>query len=258
LNINPKNLIMKNIIYLLSLCSSLVLLGQNDQSTYNAATGWKSSAATTQATDQRQVGAFEGISVSGPFYVTLKKGTPGTVAIDASSKILEDIVTKVEDGQLIIKFKNHKVNRRINSKISIEVPINSVHSVKLSGSGKIQSNFEIESKNFSTALSGSGSIAIEVAAAKVSGKLSGSGKIELEGKTEQANFQLAGSGKIEASPLVAQEAHIKLSGSGRVHVHADKRVDSKISGSGRVKYKSNTKEPQVYSMVNGSGGVSRM
>lgn len=249
---------MKKYFYLLAFCSAALLTAQSPVlSTYNAATGWKNTATTPQASEERQVGTFKAIGVSGPFEVTLTNGTPGAIRLEGSSNVRDKIETKVKEGELIIKFKNYKIASRMNSKIRIEVPIQTISSVKLSGSGRIISDFKIKTNTMHTALSGSGKIAISVTAENLKGKLSGSGKIELKGAAENTSLQLSGSGRITASALESQEAEVKISGSGRIEVYAQEMLSSQISGSGTVKYKSDNEKPRVFSTVNGSGRVTR-
>ena len=249
---------MKKFFYLIALCSAALLTAQSPVlSTYNAATGWKNTATSLQASEERQVGAFTAIGVSGPFEVTLTSGTPGTIHIEGNSNVRDNIETKVKEGVLVIKFKNYKIASRMNSRIRIEIPIETVNSVKLSGSGRIVTDFKIKTNELYTALSGSGKITVAVTAQNLKGKLSGSGKIELKGEAENTNLQLSGSGRITASELKSKEANVKISGSGRIEVYAQEMLSSQISGSGTVKYKSDNEKPQVFSTVNGSGRVTR-
>jgi hypothetical protein len=63
--------------------------------------------ASAQTEESRQVSGFNSIASSGPFNVHVNINGTESLKISASSEIMSEIETVVEDGKLEIKFKHH-------------------------------------------------------------------------------------------------------------------------------------------------------
>ena len=136
-------------------------------------------------TETRDVGRYEGVSLSGWFDVELVSGAEGTITLEGEENLLEHLETEVDrDGTLKIKTEkgyNLQPSSWRNGGIRITVPVESIGEVSLSGSGDIVGKTRLAAGHFRTTMSGSGDISLEVEAENLDASLSGSGDIVLSG-----------------------------------------------------------------------------
>tara|TARA_R110000765_G_scaffold161491_2_gene265983 strand:- start:541 stop:1266 length:726 start_codon:yes stop_codon:yes gene_type:complete len=208
-------------------------------------------------TIERSTGDYEGIAVSGWFDVDLVSGNEGDITLQGDENLLEYIITEVKDGKLVIKTEKG-VNLKSSSwksEIRITVPVESISLVSMSGSGDIVGKTKIKSDKFSTAMSGSGDITLDIESNSLSASMSGSGDITLSGTTKDFDATISGSGDIEAYNLEADNVSATVSGSADIQVTAKKSIKARVSGSGDISYRGNPEK--VDTKTSGSGDISK-
>ena len=208
-------------------------------------------------TVERNVGEYDAVGVSGWFDVDLVAGREGEIILEGESNLLEHIKTEVKNGKLSIK-----VEKGYNLKpsswddgIRITVPVESINSIALSGSGDIVSKTMIKSNNFKTAMSGSGDITLDIEATTIDASMSGSGDITLNGSTTDFDATISGSGDIKAYGLEADNVNATVSGSADIKVTANKMLRARVSGSGDISYRGNPEK--LDTKASGSGDISK-
>ncbi len=244
-----KNTIMKKIITL-GLALSMVAIT-------NAQWGKRIKGNGNVVTVERSVGDYDAVALAGWFDVELVAGDEGELTLKGESNLLEYIKTEVKNGKLIVKVEKG-VNLKPsnwNSGIYITVPVETINSVTLSGSGDIVGKTTLKSDNFDTRISGSGDITLAIEAENVEATLSGSGDINLEGRATNLDIQVSGSGDIKAYELEAEFATVQVSGSADVKVTVNQSIDARVSGSGDISYRGNPKK--IKSKSSGAGDISK-
>jgi len=212
------------------------------------------STALFAQTQTRTVGSFESIHVAGHYDVHLTEGSTGTLTLHGAADDLKQIETYVKHGELVIKQKKSSwLTDWSSGKISINLPVETLTQVTLSGSGSIQAKHTIQAEDFNIVLSGSGEIWLPLETNSLKGTLTGSGDIELQGKASLASFQLTGSGDVKASSFESDEAYAKVTGSGDIVLHSNSKLEAKISGSGDILCYGDPKIQQI--QTTGSGEV---
>lgn len=208
-------------------------------------------------TIERCVGDYDEVALAGWFDVELVSGQEGELSLKGESNLLEYIKTEVKDGKLVIKTEKGVNLRPSNWKggIHITVPVESISSVALSGSGDIVGKTTIKTDDFSTRMSGSGDITLSVEAQSVTAGLSGSGDIALEGKTTDLRVKVSGSGDVKAYDLEAENVTAQVSGSADIKVTANQSLNAQVSGSGDIHYRGNP--DKIKSKASGSGDISK-
>lgn len=208
-------------------------------------------------TIERSVGDYDAVALSGFFDVDLVAGTEGELTLKGEENLLEYIKTEVKDGKLVIKVEKG-VNLRPsnwNEGIHVTVPIESIDSATLSGSGDIVGETTIKTRHFKTSISGSGDISLDVEADTVSANMSGSGDIKLSGKTTDFEVSISGSGDIKAYDLEADNVDARVSGSADIKVTVNETLKARVAGSGDIHYRGNPKK--IDSKSSGSGDISK-
>jgi flagellar basal body rod protein FlgG len=173
-----------------------------------------------KVTIDRSTNDYDAIAVSGWFDVDLVDGKEGQLTLEGESNLLEYITTEVKNGKLIIKTEKN-VNLKPsnwNSGIRITVPVESVSSISLSGSGDIVGKTTIKVEKLETAMSGSGDITLDIDTNSVGARMSGSGDITFSGNTANFTASISGSGDIKAFELEADNVEATVSGSADIKV----------------------------------------
>ncbi len=210
-------------------------------------------------TINRSTEDYDQVAVAGWFDVELVDGVEGKLQIRGEENLLEYIITEVKDNKLVIKVKKG-VNLKPSSwdnggSILVTVPVESISSVSLSGSGDVVSKKVIKADNFEARLSGSGDLSLEVQAENVVASLSGSGDVDLSGSAGSFKVKVSGSGDVKAYELSANTVEATISGSADVKVTANEMLYARVSGSGDIQYRGNP--TKIDSKASGSGEISK-
>ncbi len=181
--------------------------------------------------ESRVVNGFNEITLSGSGDVVVDVNGTESLTIEAEDNIMPLLTSEVRNGRLELGTR---------SSISPTVPIiYTVSATNLNG----------------LSISGSGDInATGIDAGSFDAEISGSGQIEVAGATETLAVDISGSGLYVGQNLVAADATVSVSGSGRAVINATDRLDADVSGSGSVEY---IGDPSLNSSVTGSGDISR-
>ncbi|HZY35913.1 MAG TPA: head GIN domain-containing protein [Mucilaginibacter sp.] len=213
--------------------------------------------ASAQSEENRQVSGFNSIASSGPFDVHVNINGTESVKISASSKIINEIETVVEDGTLKIRFKHHYDWNHDGDygQIDVYVTAKALSSLANAGSGSIKVEGTVSGSDVNVVLSGSGDIETSVKSGNLHTTISGSGSINLKGTADEARVVISGSGEVKGRELKTNAASVTITGSGSAYFTADKTVSARIVGSGNVVYSGNATITE--SKTIGSGSVSK-
>ena len=211
-----------------------------------------------QADEQtRKVEPFTEISLRVGANVHLVQGEKQDIEIVAKPSTLEQLITEVKDGKLIIRFPNKNMlwSTFQPGDITINISTPDINALSVVGSGDIIAEDEIKSKIIELDVNGSGNIKLsELSAERVKTAISGSGNIVLAGKTtaQDLSVVISGSGNFKGMDYSANDVSIKISGSANAEIEAKNNLYIRLAGSGNVTYKG---KPAVDQSTTGSGSV---
>lgn len=205
----------------------------------------------------RKVDPFTEISLRIGAKVHLEQGAKQNLEIVAKPSTLDEIITEVKDGKLIIRFPNKDFFWKTfqPGEITIYITTPEINGLGVSGSGDIIAEDEIKTKSLDLGVSGSGNIKLsELTAERVKAAISGSGDIVLAGKTTAQDLSIAisGSGNLKGMNYSAEDVSVKIAGSGNAEIEAQKNLFVRLAGSGNVTYKGS---PLIDQSIAGSGKV---
>lgn len=208
----------------------------------------------------RKVDLFSEISLRIAAKVHLEQGAKQNLEIVAKPSTLEEIITEVKDGKLIIRFPNKDYFWKTfqPGEITIYVTTPEINGLGISGSGDIIAENEIKTRILDLGVSGSGNIKLSaLSAEQVKTAISGSGDIVLAGETAAQDLSVAisGSGNLKAMNFKADDVSVKIAGSGNVEIEALKNLYVRLAGSGNITYKGN---PLIDQSIAGSGKVRKV
>jgi hypothetical protein len=213
--------------------------------------------AGTIVTENRQIGDFTGIEISGGYTVYLSQDPAVWLRLEGDKDDLAKIVTEVVSGKLVIK---HRKSIRLFSfdhdNIKVYIGFKDITSLELSGSNDVTGQKPLRFKNLDIDVSGSGDISMDLQAAKVDADLSGSGDLSLRGAADELSIDVSGSSDIKCLDLKAKKVDLSISGSGDAQLDAADELSISISGSGDVTYRGNP--AKVSQHVSGSGDIKKI
>jgi hypothetical protein len=187
-------------------------------------------------TVSRNVAGYTGISCGGPFNVFIKIDGTESIKLDVDANVVNDIKTEVEDGVLMVEFKEHWKNHPDMKRANIYITAKSLKYLGSGGSGSVTVEGAITGTYTKIALGGSGNIKTAVKSSTLDVRIGGSGSIDLKGTTGMANINIGGSGMVNAKELKAETVDARIGGSGSINIEASKTVSARIGGSGSVEY----------------------
>jgi hypothetical protein len=210
-------------------------------------------SAQSDVKETREVKNFTKVSfgVAGNLYINI--GPEFKVVLEGEKKHLDDIVTEVSGGKLVIKKDNWSLS--MNERITAYVTMPELKGLGVSGSGKAEVKDAVKTDDLNLSVSGSGKIyTTDITSVNLVCSISGSGDIIIggNGSASKADISISGSGNYTGEPLKIGSAGISISGSGDCTCNVTESLRASVSGSGNVTYLGN---PKVDARVSGSGKV---
>jgi hypothetical protein len=193
---------------------------------------------------------FNELALSLNATVYLRQGSPQSVEVEAKESVIDNITREVRGDRWSIGFER---SMRNTGDITIWVTVSELEEISVSGSGKIiGKNALTASDDLKLAISGSGSMQLDVTTEELSCVVTGSGNMSLSGRADEQRINISGSGDVRSYDLETKECVIRITGSGNSRVNVGDNLEATITGSGEVDYKG---DPRIKSRIVGSGDV---
>ncbi len=206
-------------------------------------------------TQQRSVGAFNSVDVSGAVQVHVRQEATSSVNVQTDQNLMEYLDVYNDGNTLVIKEKSG-FNLKPSKNIVVYIAAPVFKDIEVSGACDIVGDNTISgSEALSMHVSGSGDIVMTVAVPSVSAEISGSGSINLKGQAADFSARVSGSGDVRCFDLVTDNTKLDLSGASEVEVTANKQLEVDASGASSVRYKGNA---HVSQSISGAGSVKKV
>jgi len=200
--------------------------------------------------EERPVSGFEGVSISGGGELHLSQGDRESLTIQTDDNLLPLIESDVHGGRLSIG--THHANLHPSHRIRYTLVVKQISSLHLSGSIHAEGS-PIRTDRLELSLSGSGQLnLVHLDADAFSTHISGSGGASILGRADSQEVKISGSGNYRAPNLKSVRSKVGISGSGRASIWVTDALVANLSGSGSVEYRG---KPRVESHVSGSGRI---
>ncbi len=207
------------------------------------------------STENRNITRAENIKLAGSYDVEITQGPVTSVKVVADENIIPYILTQQEGGYLVIKSRNH-YSFSTEHAIKIYITTSKLEKLHLAGSGNIIGKNKFTGGNkLELKIAGSGDIKMEANTPDIEADIAGSGSITLSGETKDERIKISGVGDFIGDQLKAENATVKIAGSGNVKVFAEMNLDISIAGVGSVYYKGSA---NVKQHIAGSGEVKKI
>ncbi|CAN5120754.1 head GIN domain-containing protein [soil metagenome] len=225
---------------------------------WNFGSGERVNGSGEIASETREVGSFDGISLSGGFKVLVRQNSTARLELKADKNLLALIETKVVEGSKgrtleISPKRGYNLAATITPVITLDMA--QLRALSIAGSGDVRVE-AMKTASVDASIAGSGDIHfIDLDSDRLGVKVAGSGDVTATGRADKLDVSVAGSGDVKLRGLTAQEVKVSIAGSGDAEVQAIKTLKVSVSGSGDVGY---IGSPEISMSVAGSGKVRKI
>jgi len=189
---------------------------------------------------ERKVGPFNAIEISGAINLFLSQGKEEAVAVSSSeTELLDKIKTIVRNNTLYISLDTKGMSWKSwgNNQIKAYVTFTDLVRLEASGACNIKSVGKMKLDDFKVELSGASDFNGEVEAGNIRIDLSGASQVSLKGTADKATYLASGASSIKAFDFAANFCKIDASGASSIRVLANKEISAEASGASSIQYK---------------------
>ncbi len=192
--------------------------------------------------EPRSLSGFHGIKVSNAFDVYISQSNEDAVAVSASKTEFRDrIITKVENGILIIKFDEDKNFWKSLSgdktKLKAYISVKKLDRLDISGACDVYFEDGISSEELNVRLSGASDIKGKIDAKKLTIDISGASDAIISGNSADLKIEASGASDFKGFDLVTNYCYAKASGASSVNITVNKELSANASGASSVRFK---------------------
>ena len=181
---------------------------------------------------------FENINVSQGIEVILTQSDDKLVSVETDENIQKLIVTKVENGVLIVKA-DEDYNTSKSPRVTIKMPV--ISGLKASSAAEISSTNVLKSNSAEIDASSGSEINIDIEAENISLETSSGSEITANGKAINLQVHASSGSNINAQELLANEIIAKASSGSDINVFPILSLNAKASSGADISYHKNPK-----------------
>lgn len=199
--------------------------------------------------ETRAVGPVESVEVSGTINLILTQGNQPELRVEGQRNVLNVLRTQVVGKQLTIDFDRVRLGKHEPVKVYLTTP--ALTTLGASSVAQVSSSSAWTGNLLRIETSGASQVALtceEIGSVFTS--ISGAGQVTLHGTADEQTVNLSGAGQLHAYDLATRDADITVSGAGDASIRVTKRLNVRISGGSKVRYKG---QPLISSQVSGAG-----
>lgn len=193
--------------------------------------------------------SFTKIDASTGIEVTIEQGSPSEVVVEVDDNLMKYIITKVENGTLIVKIDGN-INTMENA--IVRVKINTIEGLESSSGASIKTSKKISGTNVTLKTSSGSTIQAELEYEKVNCKSSSGSEIKLSGKALALETSSSSGSEIDAKQLASNEITAHSTSGSNTTVNPIVFLTAKASSGSSIDY---IKEPKKLVKEESSGGT---
>jgi hypothetical protein len=192
--------------------------------------------------EPRNLSGFHAIKISNSFTVYISQGNEDAVAISASkAEYKAKIITKVENGVLIIRFDDDKKfwkgwngdKQRLTAYISIK----KIDRLDVGGACDVYFEEGLAAEGLSIDLSGASDMKGKIDAKTLKVDISGASSATISGNAATLDVEASGASDFKGYELVTNYCDAKASGASSVNITVNKELNANASGASNVRFK---------------------
>ncbi|MDW8849119.1 head GIN domain-containing protein [Flavobacterium sp. MMLR14_040] len=186
-------------------------------------------------TEKRIVeGDFKNISVSNAIDVVIEQSDATEITVEADDNLQKEIITKVENGTLIIKCKYSSFRNITMKKVTVKVP--SLEKIEASSASTVQSKNVFQGENMDLESSSAATMDLNIESDNISATSSSGSSINVQGKALKVQTKASSGATVDAGKLLANEVNADVSSGGSINVHPIVSLKAEASSGGHINY----------------------
>jgi len=210
--------------------------------------------------ESRNLTGFHAIRISNAFDVYISQGNEDAVAISASKpEYKAKIITKVENGVLIIRFDDDKKFWKgwngDKQKLTAYISVKKLDRLNVSGACDVFLEGGISAEELDIDLSGASDLKGKIDAKKLSFDISGASDATISGNAAELKVDASGASDFKGFDLVTNYCTAGASGASSVNITVNKELSAHASGASSVRFKGEGLIRDI--KTSGSSNVSR-
>ena len=192
--------------------------------------------------EPRNLSGFHVIKISNAFTVYISQGNEDAVAISASkAEYREKIITKVENGVLIIRFDDDKKFWKgwngDKTKLKAYISVKKIDRLDVSGACDVFFEEGISSEDLTVRLFGASDLKGKIDAKKLSFDISGASDATISGNAAELSVEASGASDFKGFDMTTNYCTAEASGASSVNITVNKELNAKASGASSVRFK---------------------
>lgn len=191
---------------------------------------------------------FTKIQASTGVEVVLEQGAPSEIEVEVDDNLMKYIVTKVENGTLIVKIDGN-INTMENA--IIRVKTKTIEGLESSSGASIKTINKLSGTSLTLKTSSGSTIQADLEFEKVSCESTSGSEIKVSGKTLTLNTKSSSGSDIEAQDLAANEIFAQSTSGSNTTVNPIVLLNAKASSGSSIDY---VKKPKKVMKEETSGG----
>lgn len=200
-------------------------------------------------TEKRKIEAsFTKIQASTGVEVILEQGSPTEVEVEVDDNLMKYIVTKVENGTLIVKIDGN-INKMENA--IVRVKTKTIEGLETSSGASIKTINKLSGTNVALKTSSGSTIQADLEYEKVSCESSSGSEIKVSGKALALDTKSSSGSEIDAKELASNEITSQSTSGSSTTVNPIVLLNAKASSGSSIDY---VKEPKKVVKEETSGG----
>ncbi|MBE0663442.1 MAG: DUF2807 domain-containing protein [Bacteroidales bacterium] len=175
---------------------------------------------------------FSAIDVGAAFKVTLTEADDPMVIIETDANLHDQISLRVKEGKLYIGSKG----MTNPTKLDVHIYYTELVSVSVGGAASLEGSDPIETTEFVLDVSGAAKANLALDVEQLITNISGASKVTLAGTADTHITEVSGAASLQAVSLLTETTRARVSGAGKAKITATDKIDSDVSGAGRLEY----------------------
>lgn len=195
-------------------------------------------------------GDFKSIEVSNAIDLVVEQADKTEIKVVADDNLQNDIITKVENGVLIISCKYNSFMNVNSKKVIVKMP--TFEGLQASSASSIKSNNLLKGSNINIHASSAASINLDLEFDKITCESSSGSSTTINGKALELETKASSGSSINAFELFVNEVTADVSSGSTTNVHPIVSLNAEASSGGDITYSLDPKSIQKKTSSGGS------
>lgn len=197
-------------------------------------------------------GDFQKVSVSNAIDLVIIQSDSTEIVVEADDNLQKEIITKVENGTLIIKCKYSSFGD-ITKKVTVKMP--KIDKLEASSAATVMSNGVLLGEHIDLETSSAATMDLDIESDNISADSGSGSTISIKGKALRIKTSASSGSSINANKLFANDVDAEVSSGASTNVHPIVSLRAEANSGGSINYDITPKSIEKTS--NSGGSISQ-